>query len=642
MYKNRPCLVKDTSGDKITIETEDGREIRVREKDFEIIHPGPAEKGSWERAAESGESLQADDGVLRETWELLAAEGDAVILKALAELVFGEFSPASAWAAWLILNDGLYFSGTISDIIARKPEDVETELMKRRGKNRESGEREQFLDAMRLALKQKPKKADAQSADTAAAAAAELAGGRRFIQDVEALALGQSVKSKTMKDLGLSETPEDAHALLLNAGFWTVRNNPHPARFGLSLNSAKAPLSPPPPDEPRRDLTSLVSLAIDNAWTNDPDDALSVEEIAGKRILYVHTADIASSIRADSPAEKEARDHGVTLYLPEGNVWMLSEESIPLFGLGLQNKSPALTFRITLTDSCEIEDIDIFPSLVKVQRLTYQQADGVLPEAIASTLAVLDRIANQNIRRRSLAGAVNIELPEVRIFIDGDAVCIEPIPPCRSADIVRECMLLAGEAAGQRALAQNLESSGTAAPAFPFVSQEPGDMPAAVPDGYAGSYQLRRCMRPRSVSVKPGRHWGLGLDAYIQVTSPMRRYTDLLAHMQLRAILRNEPVLPSEEVSVRLAAAEAAAQASAQAERASRAHWTMVYLSDKKDSIWDAVALDNKMNRWVFVIPALALETQVSLRRDVRPNEVIKLVLKSVNIPRCEAVFAEA
>jgi exoribonuclease-2 len=156
----------------------------------------------------------------------------------------------------------------------------------------------------------------------------------------------------------------------------------------------------------------------------------------------------------------------------------------------------------------------------------------------------------------------------------------------------------------------------------------------------AGYYQLRRCMRPRALSTRPGRHSGLGLDTYIQVTSPLRRYTDLLTHLQIRAVLRGEKPLSSDEISARMNAGEAAMAAVSQAERASRSHWTMVYLAGKKDSVWDAVVLEKKGNRWVVIIPSLALETQVPLRKDLSPNEPLKLVLKSVNISGGEAVFA--
>jgi exoribonuclease-2 len=88
-----------------------------------------------------------------------------------------------------------------------------------------------------------------------------------------------------------------------------------------------------------------------------------------------------------------------------------------------------------------------------------------------------------------------------------------------------------------------------------------------------------------------------------------------------------------------MSAGEAATIAVTQAERASRNHWLMVYLSGQKDSVWDAIALEKKGNRWLVIIPALALETQVPLRKAIAPNDPLRLILKSVNIPKGEAIF---
>jgi exoribonuclease-2 len=155
-------------------------------------------------------------------------------------------------------------------------------------------------------------------------------------------------------------------------------------------------------------------------------------------------------------------------------------------------------------------------------------------------------------------------------------------------------------------------------------------------------------MRPRTLSVKPGLHSGLGLDEYTQVTSPLRRYTDLLAHQQIRAALRTgcyadrEP-LTEDEVLLALSAGDVAAQATVQAERASRAHWLAVYLAvylDKQDSRWEGVVLERKSGRAVVSIPVLGLETQVPLKTNAGPNEPVQLRLVSVRIPEAELVFS--
>ena len=636
VYKNKPALVKEQTADKITIVLADGETLKVREKDIEIIHPGPV---ATLHDMKGGRAIgEAGGGTVREAWELLLAGTDTVCLEELAELAFGEYSPAAAWAGYSLLADGLYFTGTISAIRAKPQDEVEAGEKKREEKRRSSGEREQFLERL--------KNRRLHSAPEGAA------DDHRFMQDIEALAYGKSAKSRTMKDIGLGETPQEAHALLLECGVWTAMINPHPSRFGIPLLPAKHVPDTPEYTVVRQDLTHLAAFAIDSPWSSDPDDAISYEaadgaagfvdgaagKAAGKaagHVLYVHVADPAAVIGPDSPAEKEARDRGATLYIPEGNFRMLADEFLPLCALGLGETSPALTFKMTIDDNGEINRTDIFPSTIKVSRLTYKEADNLLSDSSDSEagtlLHKLSILAERSLRRRVDSGAVTIEMPETHISLNQGQVKIKPIERYRSAGMVRECMLYAGEGAGIWAMQHSLP--------FPYISQEAGDIPDDILPGMAGSYQLRRCMRPRTLSVKPGRHWGLGLDTYTQVTSPLRRYTDLLAHLQIHRFLRGEEPLCADEVSIRMNAGEAAALAVTQTERASRSHWTMVYLSDKKDSVWDAIALEKKGNRWAVIIPGLALETQVPVQKDPAPNDVLTLIVKSVNIPNGDAVF---
>ncbi|MDR3167240.1 MAG: RNB domain-containing ribonuclease [Treponema sp.] len=640
VYKNRPALVTGT-GEKIEILLlgEGDKKLRVREKDIELLHPGPLkDTGSF------GEDIPGGD--VRGVWELL--EGAEVPLKDLAELVYGQYTPRTAWAAYLLLKDGLYFSGGIQAVTARPAPELEAEEKKRTEKQRETGEREALLALLRAKKLQFSGDAPVREGTGGGAEPAgpepeqgreEPPGGtlfnegqvRKFLQDVEALVYGKTDKSRTLRDLGRPETPEEAHRLFLETGLWTVRVNPHPARFGLSPVSAPV-LPDPPPEEERLDLTRLKAYAIDNAWSDDPDDAISLEDFGpeGPRVLWVHVADPGASILPDSPADREARNRGATLYLPEGASRMIAGEALPLYALGLGESSPALSFKMVLNQDFSVAETDIIPSRVRVTRLSYAEADS---EQYAPELGGLFALAQANLAWRTAAGAVSIDLPEVHIVLTPEKVSIEPLGAFRSADMVRECMLLAGEEAGRWALRKGLP--------FPYISQETGDLPKTPLPGLAGSYQLRRCMRPRSLSVKPGLHAGLGLDVYTQVTSPLRRYTDLLAHQQIRALLRGGLPLGEEEVLLRIAAAEAAASATVQAERASRAHWTAVYLSDKRGSEWEGVLAEKRGGRGVVLIPALGLETQVPLKGDPEPNDPVSLILTAVRIPEAEAVFRE-
>ncbi|MFP3042247.1 RNB domain-containing ribonuclease [Treponema primitia] len=620
-YKNKPALVialkSAETGDKITISLAGGEKLKVREKDIEFLHRGPCSQADIEALFSIGTNGgETEDIDIQGAWDLL--QGNTVPLRDLAELAYGAYTAQSAWAAYGLLKEGLYFSGDIKALTSRDAAAVAADAERRNLKQQDQADREAFLERLK-------------------ALALDLPGDSHFLQDVEALAYGRTEKSRTLRDLGRQETPLEAHRLLFSAGVWTPWVNPHPQRFGLSLSPARVAPAPPPADEPRTDLTHLEAYAIDSPWSNDPDDAISLEKHpgGGADTLYVHIADPAASILPGSPADIEARGRGATLYLPEGAIRMLADEALSLFALGLSDSPcPALTFKLILGEDGSILETDIFPSLVRITRLSYAQADAAV--GAETVLAGLFRVAERNLQRRIAAGAVMIDLPEAHISVHEEKVAINLIETYKSAETVRECMLLAGEGAARWALQRHLP--------FPFVSQETGDLPASPLPGMAGSYQLRRCMRPRTLSTKPGLHWGLGLEQYTQVTSPLRRYTDLLAHQQIRAFLktgayRDRAPLAEEKILIALAAGEAAAAATVQAERTSRAHWTAVYLLDKKDSPWEGIVMEKKGSQAVVMIPSLALETQLFPKGDTAPNDTLTLSLSSVKIPESEAVF---
>jgi exoribonuclease-2 len=295
-----------------------------------------------------------------------------------------------------------------------------------------------------------------------------------------------------------------------------------------------------------------------------------------------------------------------------------------------------------LNQDISIAETQIFLSRIRVTRLTYEKADELAAEGKGGSGEILSRLfdlAQKNIERRLDTGAVMIEMPDAHISVQKAAgstnnkVSIEPITPRQSMDMVRECMVLAGEGAARWAVRNRVP--------FPFISQEAGELPTARLSGLAGAFQLRRSMRPRALSVKPGVHWGLGLDMYTQVTSPLRRYTDLLAHQQIRSFLKGNAMLGEEEILLRMTTAEAGAAAANKADRASRLYWTAVYLADKIQSSWEGIILDNLSSRAVVLIPELGLETQVPLKKG-EPNEKMGLTCLSVRIPEGEIVFSES
>lgn len=592
LYKDRPALVRRVDK-KVQIEMEDGELRSVRIKDVALLHPGPLE---------SLDLAEPPAGEMEAAWELLA--GTTTNLAELAELAFGEFTPATAWATWREVMDGLRFSGTPEAIEVHTAAEVAQTEAARQAKAAEERAWQEFLERVQQGR--------------------YLPEDRRYLREVEDLALGRRDRCRVLRELRRTQTPQQAHALLLKLGYWDYTVNPYPQRLNVITEPAAASL-PALPAEERRDLSHLPAFAIDDEGNQDPDDAVSFD---GQR-LWVHVADVAALVTPESPADLEARARGANLYLPEGTVTMLPWEATERLGLGLADRSPALSFAIELGNQGGIREVEVMPSWVRVIRLTYEEAEARLEE---EPLASLLRLAQMRRGYRQARGAVFIDLPEVKIRVVDGQVVIRPLLPLCARDLVAEAMLAAGEAVARFALAHNIP--------LPFTTQEPPDPPSGeLPPGLAGMFALRRMLKPSQESSIPRPHSGLGLEVYARATSPLRRYLDLVVHQQLRAFLRGDAPLDAQAVLERVGAAEAVLGNLRQAERLARQHWTLVYLQQQGQWSGEGVLVERMGPRGTVLIPKLGWEARLNLPAELPLNGRVQLALKGISLPQLVAHF---
>lgn len=564
IYHNRPAAVENCSEGKIAIRLEGGIQKSVRSKDIEFLHPGPA-------TTLPPPGLPTGDPA--EIAELIADE--TIPFGDFAELLCSNRSAAAYWTAYGELGNA-YFTGSLSDgVRARPPE-----------------ERAALLDA-------------AAAKERAAAARAELIArlkngsflpeDRSAIREIEQVARGESAASKLLRELQIEATPARAHQLLIRIGAWDYHIDPWPARAGVDLEAPDIAFAPPSPAEERVDLTTQEPCAIDNLGSEDPDDAIAFDG----ELLWVHVADPAASVPFGGELDLESARRGTTLYLPEMVVPMLPEAMTPLFGLGLSERSPALSFALRIDEAGDVELVRFCRSVVRVRRFTYENfREHWNDPAVAGAKLLLERFR----ARRAAAGARFINLPEAEIKLNpAGRVEIHPITITPEREFVANAMLAAGAAVGRWAVENDIP--------MPFSTQLPWEEEIqAAPGDLAAMYALRKSSPQGCIQTLPGPHSGLGLDAYIRVTSPLRRYCDLLAHQQLRRILTGTPPLSMEELDARLALSEPASRDKRRLERQVDEFWTMVYFTEHPEWEGDAVLVARQDDRLTFLIPELAFE----------------------------------
>ncbi|MFP4495002.1 MAG: RNB domain-containing ribonuclease [Halochromatium sp.] len=598
VYKSRPARVL-AAAEKIEIEIEGGQTKRVRPKDILALHPGPIASLAQIRPPEVHP---------QEAWELL--EGSETDLKELAELLYGEHSPGAAWGAWEWLAEGLWFEGTPEALRPRALELIERDRAERETKARAEQAWAALLARLR-AGRIEPE-------------------DREPLQEVERLATLQGEHSRILKALGFDETPVSAYRLLVAVGYWSPTHNPYPTRVGAPTTNPELPIPPLDaaaeiPGEPARlDLTHLPAFAIDDEGNQDPDDAISID---GERV-WIHVADVAALVPPDSELDREARARGANLYLPEGTLHMLPVAITEQLGLGLQERSPALSFGLRLDAEGEIAAIEIQPSLVRVQRLSYAEADRRLADP---PLAELAERAERYRQRRLAQGAAEIDLPEVSVRVRAGEVLIRPVERSGARAMVTELMLMAGEAAARYCQQHALP--------IPFATQATPER-IEQPTSMAGMVAYRRLFKPsRTVVGEPGRHFGLGLDAYARATSPLRRYADLLVHQQLRAHLRGSEPLSVAQVSQRAGEADQGGLLVRRAERQSNLHWKLVYLARRPQWTGEGIVVELQERKATVLIPELALETRVRAKQPLALDQRVPLALVEVDLAQAECQF---
>lgn len=636
IYKNNAALVTEDAGNgKFTVKYRSTPATQtkpavystqnVRTKDIILLHEGPVT--SLEKALEFSEKecpkeddmykLDQNNQIflkLAECYELLDSDDESRSaeygFEELTSLFYGTPKADETWGLYCSIKNTLFFMQNLKAqmegkilFTLRTKEEMDTMVKKANEKGMEAQIRAEFIERL--------KKRKLLPEDSI------------FMGDVEALAQGKTDKSRTMHDANLKESPEKAHKLLLETGLWNITRNPYPLRWGLSTKSATEGLSSPPEEE-RTEIPGF-SYAIDNEGSTDPDDAVAFD---GK-YLWVHIADPASTVMPDSSIDKAACQRGATLYIPEGAARMLCEDCLEDYALGLKEKSRALSFRILLNSEGGIEECQVMKTIVNVKRLTYQEADKIKD---SDELKPLFDIARKNIERRNKSGAVQITMPEIQIRLEGEEkkVVITNHPHTESSEMIREMMLLAGEGAAKFAFRNNIP--------FPFVSQEAPTIPEDIPEGLAGQFRLRRCMRKRNVGVTPGMHSGLGLALYSQVTSPLRRYSDLIAHQQLRAFIDGKKLMDKDTMLMKISEGDAGAMAAKKAERNTNMHWTLVYLLQNPDWTGEAICVDNTQKLPQFSIPSLALETYIGIT-GISLNEKISVKVLKIDLSELSVEF---
>lgn len=387
-------------------------------------------------------------------------------------------------------------------------------------------------------------------------------------------------------DLGRADRPRDVvAALLADRGLRPTFRDRHEQEASRAIERLQADPGP------RRDLTAEPTFTVDPASARDFDDAVSARrEDYGFR-LWIHIADVAAHVAAESGLDREAHERANSTYAP-GMVCPMLPQSLSGDACSLRPgvERLAVTAEIVLGPGGRARSASFYRSLIRSdERLDYDQLDRIFAGTERASEPVATAIETARAAAAVLADAgagsgltVSGSEPEFVFAADGSLERSRRVQQTEAHRLIERLMILTNEQ-----VATLLERKGM--PTLYRVHEQPdpqrirfmieqlasldvptpqiGELAGPTEAGQAAveasrlvaaeaerrghgasalSSLVLRAMRPARYCERNLGHAGLASLAYAHFTSPIRRYPDLIAHRALLSAVDGSEPRPLE------------------------------------------------------------------------------------------------
>jgi ribonuclease R len=319
----------------------------------------------------------------------------------------------------------------------------------------------------------------------------------------------------------------------------------------------------------REDLRSMPVFTIDPENARDFDDAVHVTDADGGWSVGIHIADVSHYVKPGAALDREAMRRGNSVYLPDRVLPMLPERlSNMVCSLRPNEDHLTKSVFVEFDRAGRIKSYRFAATVIRsVARLTYGEALAILQREPATRfegdLHRAWRLAAILRERRFKQGALELDMPEVRVVLDGEGRGVGLVREENdiSHQLIEEFMLLANELVARRTKEQLI-------PSIYRIHEEPEAQRLADYRDQIRSYGIEvgdlsqrremqrflklvvgrheesalkigllRSLRRAAYSPDPLGHYGLAKTDYTHFTSPIRRYADLLVHRSFASML---------------------------------------------------------------------------------------------------------
>lgn len=372
------------------------------------------------------------------------------------------------------------------------------------------------------------------------------------------------------------------------------------------------------------DHGDLPFISIDSPKTRDIDDAFYLRPLKNGWELTLALAAPALAWPFGNAFDKKIMRRGTSIYLPEGDLHMLPEAlGTDAYSLLARQSRPAFCMRFEIDVEGQYSLPELFAGRVKLAaNLAYADVQEVIDAAsgneadnpaagFAEQLREAHKLALLLEKKRIEKGAVVMRRPDVAIELedpDGDLrnviVHLHPdMMPLDAQRLVSEMMVLASSALADWAYEKRI----------PLIHRTQN---VTLPHEYAGIWsepqdlaKIMRSLIPSILEIDARPHAALGMDRYAPITSPLRRYADLVNEAQVFNYLKEKkPFWDADELGEILGQLSPSLESAGHVQRFRPRYWKLLYFRQQGDKKWwDGVITDENDAFVTVALPAEGL-----------------------------------
>ncbi len=367
-----------------------------------------------------------------------------------------------------------------------------------------------------------------------------------------------------------------------------------------------------PADPEDLPLAAGQAFSLDDVGTSEIDDAFSVQPLPdGGLRIGVHIAAPALAFAPGSPLDAIARERLSTAYMPGRKITMLPDDVIGRYSLDEGAMRPVVSLYVEATQAGEIRGrhsrLERIAIASNLRHARYDVLNEAFEAGASAGLPHEDEL--RALWRFSLAlearrGKVERGPARVEYTFHVEDGRVRIVPRKRGAPLdklVAELMILANSTWGE------------------FLAER----------DVAAIYRVQTVGKVRmSVHAEP--HEGLGVASYAWMSSPLRRYVDLLNQWQLAAALagRKPPFARSSEgLLAALRAFEVTYARYDEHQRAMESYWCLRWLQQERVAHAVAVVLRENLVRF----EALPLVVRVASLPTLDPGTRVRLAVGDID-----------